>query len=160
MKALLSYTTSFILLFIFLVNAQGIFIEHHETVSCQEVSSEINNGVGNEHEHESCNGHSCGSKHQEIDVSGIHNCDIYDFENTDHQNDCACFADYLQIPVFQSENKVFNFLPETQLVFTLQKSVFQDYKTQNNINKIDVNAPPDKHYQNISSHIVNCSFLC
>ena len=148
------------MLFIFLINSQGVFIEHHEAVSCEDVSFGPGNVERHQYEHQSCNSHSCSSEHQEINISSKNTCDIYDFENTDHQNDCACFADYFQIPVLQIESKAFNLLPDIQLVFLNQINNLQAYIKQEGINNICANAPPNKHYRNISTQIVNCTFLC
>ena len=136
-----------------------MFIEHHECTSCEDGTCEITTEHAGHHEHSS-NCSSCSSEYQDINISDIHSCDIFDFENIEHHNHCACFADYFQIPVYQSESKSFNFIPETHTFLVVQYSFNQNFLLQKDINQIFANAPPNTHYQNIPIHIINCNFLC
>ena len=159
MRTLLSYILSFSLLFIFLINSQGLFIEHHECTSCDDDLCEITTEHSVDHKHDSnCN--SCTTEHQKINISDIHSCNIYDFENIEHQNHCACSADYFQIPVYESEIKNFNFSPNLHVFDVVQYGFNQAVLPQTELIQIFDNGPPITHYQDISTHIIHCSFLC
>jgi hypothetical protein len=143
---------SVLMLFTVLFNAQGVFIEHHDCSDCGESTFVEAN-------HTCCNSGCESHQHTEDLASHKEHCDLFDFEDKDHKASCACFAEYIQIPVFYSElkediqdniesvfpNQVFNVSPE---ILNLVNEVKLDF------------SPPDVLYQNTSKQLLFCTFLC
>jgi len=152
MKRVFTYLMSTLMLLTVLFNAQGIFIEHHDCVDCGESTILESN--------HSCCSSSCDSDHQNEDLtSHKEHCNLFDFNDKEHQSSCACFAEYVQIPVFYSDVKedtkdiekssfpkqVFNISPEISF---LENEYQLDF------------SPPDVLYQNTSKQLLFCTFLC
>ena len=140
-----------------LADSQGIFVEHHSCVSCEDDMCNVDEGLT--HHHYS-NESDCCSHTKELTHKHIEKCDLLDVSDIEHQSSCSCFAEYIQIPVFQSEIKSYRFIP-VELSFVA--SVFNKINFSNNTNElysVGYHAPPDKPVQNISLSILHCSFLC
>ncbi len=133
-------------------NAQGVFIEHHSIAGC-ESSVFVDSG------HASC-GSACDAHGHTEDLNHhVEHCNLFDFDNEEHKSSCACFAEYIQIPVFYSEFKKdikdilkLNF-PHQVIYFLLEANTPQDDE------RIDF-SPPDILYQNTSRQLLFCTFLC
>lgn len=158
MKLVFTYSLSLLMLLTFLVNSQGIMVEHHDCNSCDSGVCEMGE---TEMHHLGCDDGEpcCGSHdfetHQHEDV-----CDLYDFSDPEHQSSCSCFAEYFQLPVFQSEIKTYKVVPTPTVCVC---SLFLNNNFQNiskELYSVGYHAPPDKQYQDLSLNILNCTFLC
>jgi len=154
LKSILTYSFSIFLLIIFLVNSQGVFIEHHDCSVCNITNEDTSVN------HDCNKGNMSCCEHDFIQNKHAEFCDIYDFNKEHHHNSCSCFAEYFQIPVFQSESKKTKDISASSLIVF---SVFlknQIFDTTISDIIIQYTAPPESGYKNIPIHIINCSFLC
>jgi hypothetical protein len=136
-----------------------MFIEHHECASCNSEICEIPGFQETEHHH-NCNSNEtscCNQDYSHLKHSEI--CDIYDFDNQEHKNKCSCFAEYFQIPVFQSEIKSYQYIPEQTAIIWVTFLKTETTIAQNNLNLMQYHAPPNEQYQNTPTHLINCTFL-
>lgn len=143
------------MLLTFLVNSQGIFIEHHNCDICHPETCSVGNPNLLEEitvDKEADSKHICCSLTNEKndDYSQIA---LYQLES------CTCFAEYIQLPVFQSEITNYKIaLEENQFFWTyLHLPSFTKAYVEKPF-KLD-QTPPLDLYQEVPQHLVNCTFL-
>jgi hypothetical protein len=152
MKVFAIYMMSFIMLATVLFNAQGVFIEHHQCEAC--VSPEFHNHS----EDNSCSA-SCQMQDEGSYGHKKEHCDLFNFDDKAHRSSCACFADFVQIPVFYSH--ISNALEEILVQDLFWISLFYIYNSEENETSfINSFVPPDIHYQSPSKQLLYCTFLC
>ena len=155
MKQIFTYGVALLMLLTFLVNSQGIIVEHHNCDMCQPETCHVENVSLLEEisEEKDCSvAHTCCSL-PNLMKEEYPQAALYQFES------CTCFAEYIQLPVFQSEITNYKIaLEENQFFWT-----FLHIKSNTKANvekplKID-QTPPLDLYKEVQQHIVNCTFL-
>lgn len=145
------------MLLVILADSQGIFIEHHSCISCEDNMCSIDEDSFHHHNSSELD---CCNHTEDISHKHIEKCDLLDSTNTEHQSSCSCFAEYIQVPVFHSEIKTYQYISSQNV---LTASIFQqtDFSfITKELYSVGYHAPPDKSIQNIRLSIFNCSFLC
>ncbi len=154
---MITYSLSLLMLLAILADSQGIFIEHHSCVACEDDMCSIDEEFYHHHDSSELD---CCNHTEDVVHNHIEKCDLLDASDVEHQSSCTCFAEYIQIPVFQSEIKTYQFIP-VELSFVA--SIFQEKNSQpitQRLYSVGYHAPPDKNILDISLIIFNCSFLC
>lgn len=143
------------MLLTFLVNSQGIFIEHHNCDICHPETCKVENPSLLE------------KISEDKDYTNIHTCcTLPDQNNAEHSQialyqleSCTCFAEYIQLPVFQSEITSYKIAIEENQFFWTYLHI--ESFTKSNVEKpFKLNqTPPLDLYKEVQQHIVNCTFL-
>ena len=156
-KTILTYGFSLLMILTFLVNTQGIFVEHHD---CNSGCCEVEMHEEDTQSHDcGIDAHTCCSSHDFEDFTSDSHA-YCDLSNKDHQSSCSCFAEYFQIPVFISEINKHKNIPSQTIVLA---SIFLNQNIPNSFKElytVGYHAPPDKKAQNLKLNILNCTFLC
>lgn len=150
-----TYGISLLMLLTFLVNSQGVFIEHHNCHMCQPETCEVEMVSLME------------DVEDNADCKIMHSCCVLLKEEQSHfsnlaydiHESCTCFAEYIQLPVFQSEITSYKIaIEESQFSWTY---LHIESFTKSNVEKpfnLD-QTPPLDLYKEVQQHIVNCTFL-
>lgn len=154
MKVFVTYLSSLLLLLTFMVNSQGVFVEHHNCNNCYDGSCEVDISSSVESEN------ACCESHEHIQTKKTGHCDLSDFSNIEHQSSCTCFAEYIQLPVFYSSVTSNMQVPSESVLFLLDDLSVNLYDLANEYKVSTFHKPPDRPISSCSLIVENCSFLC